>query len=98
MVIQHGFSTIIAAEKMGRNCKVYQQVTIGYSHELRAPVIGDNVEVCCGAKVIGGITIGDNVLIGANAVVVKDVPSNSVVAGVPARIIKHLDKVRDLTE
>ena len=98
LIIQHGFSTIISAEKIGRNCKVYQQVTIGYSHELRAPVIGDNVEVCCGAKVIGGITIGDNVLIGANAVVVKDVPSNSVVAGVPARIIKHLDKVRDLTE
>ena len=47
---------------------------------------------------IGGITVGDNVLIGANAVVVKDVPSNSVVAGVPARIIKHLDHMRDLTE
>jgi serine O-acetyltransferase len=82
---------------MGRNCKVYQQVTIGFNHDLKAPVIGDNVEVCCGAKVIGGITIGDNVLIGANSVVVKDVPSNCVVAGVPARIIKRLDHVRDLT-
>jgi serine O-acetyltransferase len=60
-------------------------------------MISFNVEVCCGAKVLGGITVGDNVLIGANAVVVKDVPSNSVVAGVPARVIKRLDYVRDLT-
>ena len=94
---QHGFSTIISAEKIGRNCKVYQQVTIGYDHSLHAPVIGDNVEICCGAKVIGGITVGDNVLIGANAVVVKDVPPNSVVAGVPARIINKLDSWRDIT-
>ena len=97
LIIQHGFSTIISAQKIGEKCKIYQDVTIGFDHDLKAPVIGDNVEVCCGAKVIGGITVGDNVLIGANAVVVKDVPSNCVVAGVPARIIKHLDHMRDLT-
>ena len=97
LIIQHGFSTIISAEKIGNNCKIYQQVTIGFDHDLKAPVIGDNVEVCCGAKVIGGITVGDNVLIGANAVVIKDVPSNSVVAGVPAHVIKRLDHTRDLT-
>lgn len=97
LIVQHGFSTIISAKSIGKRCKIYQQVTIGYDHDLRAPVIGDNVEVCCGAKVIGGITIGDNVLIGANAVVVRDVPSNCVVAGVPARVIKHLDHERDLT-
>ena len=98
LLIQHGFSTIISAARMGENCKVYQQVTIGYDHNLQAPVIGNNVEICCGAKVIGGITVGDNVLIGANAVVVKDVPPNSVVAGVPARVISKLDHWRDLTE
>lgn len=97
LIIQHGFSTIISAERMGQNCKIYQDVTIGFDHDLKAPVIGDNVEVCCGAKVIGGITVGDNVLIGANAVVVNDVPSNCVVAGVPARIIKQLEYMRDLT-
>ena len=97
LLIQHGFSTIISAEKIGKNCKIYQQVTIGFDHDLQAPIIGDNVEVCCGAKVIGGITIGNNVLIGANAVVVKDIPSNSIVAGVPAKIIKQLDHIRDLT-
>lgn len=89
MIFQHGFSTIVSAKSIGRNCKIYQQVTIGYNHRLEAPVIGDNVEICCGAKIIGGVHIGNNVLIGANAVVVKDIPDNSVVAGIPARIIKR---------
>lgn len=97
LIIQHGIATIISAEKIGKNCKIYQQVTIGFTHDLKAPIIGNNVEICCGAKVLGGITIGDNVLIGANAVVIKDVPANSVVAGVPAKVIKTLDGVRDLT-
>lgn len=97
LLIQHGIATIISAEKIGENCKIYQQVTIGFTHDMKAPVIGNNVEICCGAKVLGGITIGDNVLIGANAVVIKDVPSNSVVAGVPAKVIKTLNETRDLT-
>jgi serine O-acetyltransferase len=51
------------------------------------PKIGNNVYIGCGAKLIGGITVGDNVIIGANAVVVKDVPSNCTVVGNPAQII-----------
>ena len=90
LIIQHGFATIISAERIGENCKIYQQVTIGYNHALKAPMLGDNVEVCCGAKSIGGVTIGSNVIIGANAVVNKDVPDNCVVAGIPAKIIKKL--------
>lgn len=90
LVIQHGFSTIISAAKIGNNCKIYQQVTIGYNHKLEAPIIEDNVEICCGAKIIGGCHIGSNVIIGANAVVVNDIPSNCIVAGVPAKIIKQL--------
>ena len=97
LIIQHGFSTIISAKKIGENCKIYHHVTLGYSHDLQAPVIGNNVEVCCGAKVIGGVTVGDNVLIGAGALVVKDVPANTVVGGVPASVIKTLDHQRDLT-
>ena len=89
-MIQHGFATIVNVESIGKNFKVYQQVTLGYDHSLKAPVIGDNVEVCCGAKIIGGVKIGNNVIVGANAVVVKDVPDNCVVAGVPARIIGHI--------
>lgn len=88
-MIQHGFSSTIGAEKIGSNCRVFQQVTIGWNGGKR-PVIGDNVIICCGAKVIGGITVGNNVTIGANAVVCKDVPDNCVVGGVPAKIIKRL--------
>lgn len=55
------------------------------------PVIGDNVKIGTGAKIIGGVTVGNNVFIGANAVVVKDVPDNCVVGGVPAKIIKYVD-------
>ena len=89
LFIQHGFATIIAAKKIGSNCFINQQVTIGYSNATDAPVIGDGVSVSAGAKVIGGIHIGDNVKIGANAVVVKDVPANVTVVGVPAYIVKR---------
>lgn len=91
LIFQHGFSTIVSAEKIGKDCKIYQQVTIGYNHKLKAPIIGDKVEICCGAKIIGGIRIGNNVLIGANAVVIHDIPDNSVVAGVPAKVIGMRD-------
>lgn len=88
LLIQHGFATIITAQKIGKNAKIFQQVTIGYNGD-KCPVIGDNVEICCGAKVIGGITIGNNVTIGAQALAVKDVESNCIVGGVPARILKY---------
>lgn len=51
--------------------------------------IGDNVFISTGVKIIGGVTIGDNVVIGANSVVVKDIPSNAIVGGVPAKILKY---------
>lgn len=94
LFIQHGFSTVIAARRIGANAFINQQVTIGYRNDaIGHPVLGDNVQVSAGAKVLGGITLGDNVVVGANAVVVKDVPPNCVVVGVPARIIKR-DGVR----
>lgn len=88
LFIQHGFSTFIAAESIGENCWINQQVTIGYKGNARPPIIGDDVTITCGAKVLGPITIGDRVVIGANAVVVKDLPSDSVWGGVPARRIR----------
>ncbi len=91
--IQHGFSTIITAESIGADCWVNQQVTIGYTAGSGRPTIGDRVVVNAGAKVLGGITIGSDVVIGANAVVVKNVPSNVTVVGVPAYIIRR-DGVR----
>ncbi len=87
LFIQHGFSTIIMAD-MGENCWINQQVTIGYRDKTSRPKIGDNVRITAGAKVIGGVTIGNNVTVGANAVVVKNVPDNCVVVGVPAYIVK----------
>ena len=76
---------------MGENCQIYQQVTIGNNGGI--PTIGNNVEICAGAKVIGPITIGDDVVIGANSVVTKNIPSHSVVIGIPAKIIKTRDSI-----
>lgn len=90
LIVQHGYGTIIDPRSMGRNCWVNQGVTIGYTNDTDCPTIGDNVTVYAGAKVLGDVHIGNNVIVAANAVVVKDVPDNCVVGGVPAKIIKKL--------
>lgn len=88
LFIQHGFSSYIAAESIGKNCWINQQVDIGYKDESGAPVIQDNVTITSGAKVFGHITIGEGSVIGANAVVIRDVEPGAVMGGVPARRIK----------
>jgi len=65
---------------------------MGYADVDDRPTVGNNVSVGAGAKIFGSITIGDNVIIGANAVVIKDVPANCTVVGVPARIIRRNGK------
>ncbi len=89
LYIQHGFATIITAQKIGKNCRIYQQVTIGYKNGTCPPVLEDNVAVACGAKVLGDITMHCGSLAAAGAVVVKDVPENAIVAGVPAKVIGY---------
>lgn len=89
LFIQHGFATVIAAKSVGKNCWINQQVTIGFTSNTDCPEIGDNVTISAGAKVLGGIKVGENSIVGANAVVVKNVPANCVVIGVPAYIIKR---------
>lgn len=91
LFIQHGFSTIIAAKKIGKDCWINQQVTIGFEGG-DSPIIGDNVRICAGAKVIGGVHVGENSIIGANAVVVKDVEPNTVVGGVPAKLLRRITR------
>ena len=95
LYIQHGIGTIIAASSIGENCWINQNVTIGYNvDDDKTPVIGNNVEIKAGAVIAGNIRIGDNVLIGANAVVVKDIPDNTMAFGFPLVIKpnKHIRK------
>ncbi|MGN6435059.1 MAG: serine O-acetyltransferase [Agriterribacter sp.] len=89
LFIQHGFATIISAKSIGKNCWINQQVTIGYSNASDCPTLGDNVKISAGAKIIGNVNMGDNSSAGANSVVVKNVPENCTVVGVPAYIIKR---------
>ncbi|TMN77037.1 MULTISPECIES: serine acetyltransferase [unclassified Pseudoalteromonas] len=78
---------------IGDKVIIGQGVTIGRQLDPDGvPVIGDNVYISAGARILGGITIGNNVIIGANSVVIRDVPPNSIVAGVPAKIIKTIDE------
>ncbi len=96
LFIQHGFSTTIGANKIGKNCWINQQVTIGFSNEFDSPCLGDNVTIHAGAKIIGNLKMGNNSIAGANAVVTKDVPENCTVVGVPAVIIRRNgQKVRE---
>lgn len=81
---------IHARAVIGKNCVIGSCVTIGgRSRHYEVPVIGDNVQISTGSKILGPVHIGDNVVIGANSVVLKDIPSNCVVVGAPARIIKE---------
>lgn len=73
--------------KIGKNLTIYPGVTVGAS-KSGVPTIGDNVFLGLGSKVFGDVTIGNNVIVAPNAVVVKNVPDNSIVAGVPAKVIK----------
>jgi serine O-acetyltransferase len=81
--------------RIGRNCSLGQGVTIGTRGlgRLDAPVIGDNVYIGVGAKVLGKIRVGNNARIGANAVVIDDIPDNATVVGIPARVVTIRDDI-----
>ena len=93
LFIDHGMGVVIGETSVvGKNVTLYQGVTLGGTGKekgKRHPTVADNVVIGTGAKILGNITIGENSYIGANAVVVKDVPANSTVVGVPGRITKQ---------
>ena len=93
LFIDHGMGVVIGETTIiGDNVTLYQGVTLGGTGKekgKRHPTLGNNIVVGAGAKVLGNITIGDNSYIGSNAVVIKDVPPNSTVVGVPGRITKQ---------
>ncbi len=89
--IDHGMGVVIGeTAEIGDNVLIYHGVTLGgvsLEKKKRHPTIGNNVVIASGAKVLGAITIGDNSKIGANAVVLKDVPPDCTVVGVPGRCV-----------
>lgn len=93
LYIGHFGSIIVGYEVViGEYCNLSQQVAIGQAGRggiQKSPTIGNRAHIAPGAKLFGGIKIGDNVAIGANAVVTKDVPDNAVVVGIPAKIIGY---------
>ena len=84
-----GGGIVANCQSVGNYCAINCNVVIGNKH-TGVPIIGNNVDMTPGCKIIGGITIGNNVIVAPNSVVVKDVPDNAVVSGIPAKVIKFL--------
>jgi serine O-acetyltransferase len=88
-VILHGMGIVInSSVRAGRNLVLEHDVTIG-AEKGRSPVLGDDVFVGAGARILGAVRVGSRVKIGANAVVIKDVPDGATAVGVPARVVRR---------
>lgn len=98
--IDHGMGVVVGETAViGDNVTLFQGVTLGGTGKetgKRHPTLGKNVVAGTGAKILGNITVGDNSYIGANAVVIKDIPPNSTVVGVPGHVTKQDGKKIDL--
>ena len=103
LFIDHGTGVVIGETTIiGDDCTIYQGVTLGGTGKdtgKRHPTLGNHVMVGSGAKVLGPITIGDNVRIAAGAVVLQDIPEDSTAVGVPARVVRRKgEKVAELDQ
>lgn len=89
--IDHGMGVVIGeTAEIGDNCTLYHGVTLGgtsWAKEKRHPTLGDNVIIGSGAKILGPFEVGDNSKVGSNSVVVKEVPDNATVVGIPGRVV-----------
>jgi len=94
--IDHGMGVVIGeTAEIGDNCTIYHGVTLGgtsWAKEKRHPTLGNNVVIGSGAKILGPFTVGDNSKIGSNSVVVKEVPANATVVGIPGRVVISVEK------
>ena len=92
LVVDHGTGIVIGATaEIGDDCLLYQGVTLGGTGKdvgKRHPTLGNNIMVGCGAKILGPFKVGDNARIAANSVVLREVPENATVVGVPGRIVR----------
>ncbi|OPY63720.1 MAG: Serine acetyltransferase [Syntrophorhabdaceae bacterium PtaU1.Bin034] len=93
--IDHGMGVVIGeTSEIGNNVTLYHGVTLGgttWRKGKRHPTIGNNVVIGAGAKVLGPVRIGDNTRIGANSVVIHDIPPNSVVVGIPGKVVFRVE-------
>jgi serine O-acetyltransferase len=95
LLIPHPNGIVIhPAAVIGPNCLIFQQVTIG-TQDSSAPIIGGYVDIGAGAKILGGVTVGDHARIGANAVVLINVPYGATAVGVPAKIINGTGSTKE---
>ena len=96
LFIDHGMGVVIGeTAEVGDNVTLYHGVTLGGTGKdkgKRHPTVGNNVIIGSGAKVLGPINIGDNVKIGANAVVLHHIPANSTAVGIPAKVVRYEKK------
>ena len=93
LVIYHKMGCTINAKSVGENVKIMQGVTIGKGKMTDIgdkPAIGSNIWICTNAIIIGGVRVGDNCIIGAGAVVLSDIPDNSIAVGVPAHVVRRI--------
>ena len=94
-IAHYGFIIVPSNAVIGENCSLRPGIVFGkkLTAETGGPTVGDNVDIGVSTTIVGDVKIGNNVVIGANSVVTKDIPDNCVVAGAPARILRHADKI-----
>lgn len=99
LLLPHPHGIVIHPDvEIGPNCTLFQQVTLGTGPKPGTPRLGGHVDVGPGAKILGGVMIGDNARIGANSVVLSDVPAGAVAVGVPATIVKRYSGFRSVAK